>query len=90
MLKISTKRILLNVRFVEYCLGIYSFKVRCPWETQLPHSFLKTHYLYVGNQVEPIITMDADKAKDKAKAARVRTVNITVDDSDLVNFVTGG
>ncbi|KAH8548709.1 hypothetical protein BGW37DRAFT_506055 [Umbelopsis sp. PMI_123] len=50
----------------------------------------KWYLLFQGNQVEPIITMDADKAKDKAKAARVRTVNITVDDSDLVNFVTGG
>jgi hypothetical protein len=34
--------------------------------------------------------MDGDKAKDKAKAAKVRTVSIAVDDSDLVSFVTGG
>lgn len=34
--------------------------------------------------------MDTDKAKQKAKAAKVRTVAITVEDSDLVNFVTGG
>ncbi|KAI8580906.1 hypothetical protein K450DRAFT_299148 [Umbelopsis ramanniana AG] len=46
--------------------------------------------LFQGNQVEPIITMDAEMAKEKAKAARARTVRITIDDSDLVNFVTGG
>jgi hypothetical protein len=34
--------------------------------------------------------MDAVSAKEKAKAAKVRTVSITVDDADLVNFVTGG
>ncbi|KAJ2961368.1 hypothetical protein NQZ79_g3343 [Umbelopsis isabellina] len=39
---------------------------------------------------EPIITMDGDSAKAKAKAAKVRTVSIAVDDADLVNFVTGG
>ncbi|GAB5586976.1 hypothetical protein Unana1_01876 [Umbelopsis nana] len=50
----------------------------------------KWYLLFQGNQVEPIITMDTDKAKEKAKAAKVRTVAITVEDSDLVNFVTGG
>lgn len=34
--------------------------------------------------------MDAEKAKEQAKAAKARTVRITIDDSDLVNFVTGG
>ncbi|CAM0135605.1 hypothetical protein VKS41_005256 [Umbelopsis sp. WA50703] len=50
----------------------------------------KWYLLFQGNQVEPIITMDAVSAKEKAKAAKVRTVSITVDDADLVNFVTGG
>ncbi|CAO3659943.1 unnamed protein product [Umbelopsis ramanniana] len=50
----------------------------------------KWYLLFQGNQVEPIITMDAEKAKEQAKAAKARTVRITIDDSDLVNFVTGG
>ncbi|KAG2177303.1 hypothetical protein INT43_007960 [Umbelopsis isabellina] len=50
----------------------------------------KWYLLFQGNQVEPIITMDGDSAKAKAKAAKVRTVSIIVDDADLVNFVTGG
>ncbi|CAO3678413.1 unnamed protein product [Umbelopsis vinacea] len=73
--------------------GICSSKVLVPIleNSATPHFPVSLiSCIYPGNQVEPIITMDGDKAKDKAKAAKVRTVSIAVDDSDLVSFVTGG
>ncbi|KAG2184241.1 hypothetical protein INT44_009256 [Umbelopsis vinacea] len=75
--------------------GVCSSKVRLPIlgnsaTPQFAANLIIIFFRYAGNQVEPIITMDAEMAKEKAKAARARTVRITIDDSDLVNFVTGG
>lgn len=43
----------------------------------------------VGKDTMPVITNDQEKAKDAAKT-KVRTVKIQVEDTDLVNFITGG
>ncbi|KAI7885403.1 hypothetical protein K492DRAFT_123924 [Lichtheimia hyalospora FSU 10163] len=42
-----------------------------------------------GKDTMPVITNDQEKAKDAAKT-KVRTVKIQVEDTDLVNFITGG
>lgn len=49
-----------------------------------------TWYLLLqGKDVMPLITDDEEKARNSAKG-KVRTVKIQVDDSDLINLVTGG
>lgn len=48
-----------------------------------------SEWYYVGKDTMPVITNDQEKAKDAAKT-KVRTVKIQVEDSDLVNFITGG
>ncbi|KAI7857569.1 hypothetical protein BDC45DRAFT_435334 [Circinella umbellata] len=42
-----------------------------------------------GKEVMPLITDDEEKARSSAKT-KVRVVKIQVEDSDLVNFITGG
>lgn len=44
---------------------------------------------FSGKDVMPLITDDEEKARNSAKG-KVRTVKIQVDDSDLINLVTGG
>ncbi|KAG0171395.1 hypothetical protein DFQ28_001065 [Apophysomyces sp. BC1034] len=49
-----------------------------------------TWYLLLqGNQVQPLITADEQKARGSAKG-KIRTVKIQVEDGDLLNFITGG
>ncbi|KAJ8661137.1 hypothetical protein O0I10_002884 [Lichtheimia ornata] len=47
------------------------------------------YILLQGKDTMPVITNDQEKAKDAAKT-KVRTVKIQVEDTDLVNFITGG
>ncbi|ORZ03775.1 hypothetical protein BCR43DRAFT_529161 [Syncephalastrum racemosum] len=42
-----------------------------------------------GNKVMPLITDDENKAKEASKT-KLRKVQISVEDSDLVSFITGG
>ncbi|KAI9259021.1 SCP2 sterol-binding domain-containing protein [Phascolomyces articulosus] len=49
-----------------------------------------TWYLLLqGKDIQPLITDDEEKAKSAAKT-KVRVVRIQVEDSDLINFLTGG
>ncbi|KAI8096102.1 hypothetical protein BDF21DRAFT_407465 [Thamnidium elegans] len=49
-----------------------------------------TWYLLLqGNDVQPVITADQAKAR-AATRGKVRTVKIQIEDSDLLNFITGG
>jgi hypothetical protein len=45
--------------------------------------------LYIGNEIQPIITSDKEKAKSSTKG-KVKKVKIQVEDHDLLNFITGG
>ncbi|CAO3623091.1 unnamed protein product [Cunninghamella blakesleeana] len=48
------------------------------------------YILLQGNEVQPIITNNAKKVQDITKKRKIKTVKIRVEDSDLLNFVTGG
>ncbi|ORZ19794.1 hypothetical protein BCR42DRAFT_323146 [Absidia repens] len=43
-----------------------------------------------GNEVQPIITSNVNKVRGLAKKKKIQTVKIRVEDSDLLNFITGG
>ncbi|CAO3612347.1 unnamed protein product [Cunninghamella echinulata] len=48
------------------------------------------YILLQGNEVQPIITNKSKKVQDITKKNKIKTVKIRVEDSDLLNFVTGG
>ncbi|CEP07809.1 hypothetical protein [Parasitella parasitica] len=49
-----------------------------------------TWYLLMqGNEIQPVITSDKDKARSSTKG-KIKKVKIQVEDHDLLNFITGG
>ncbi|GAA5798874.1 hypothetical protein HPULCUR_004281 [Helicostylum pulchrum] len=50
---------------------------------------VKGYLLLQGNDIQPVITADQAKAR-AATRGKVRTVKIQIEDSDLLNFITGG
>ncbi|KAI8342635.1 hypothetical protein BC941DRAFT_413366 [Chlamydoabsidia padenii] len=48
------------------------------------------YILLQGNEIQPIITKNESKVRGVAKKKRIQTVKIRVEDSDLLNFITGG
>ncbi|CAO3596634.1 unnamed protein product [Absidia cylindrospora] len=48
------------------------------------------YILLRGNEVQPIITNNVNKVRGLAKKKKIQTVKIRVEDSDLLNFITGG
>ncbi|CAO3615306.1 unnamed protein product [Mucor hiemalis] len=49
-----------------------------------------TWYLLLqGNEVQPVITTDKEKARAATKG-KIRSVKIQIEDNDLLNFITGG
>ena len=43
----------------------------------------------VGNEVQPVVTQDLQKARSSLKG-KIKMVEIQVEDHDLLNFITGG
>ncbi|KAI8342208.1 hypothetical protein EDC96DRAFT_522518 [Choanephora cucurbitarum] len=49
-----------------------------------------TWYLLLqGNEVQPVVTQDLQKARSSLKG-KIKMVEIQVEDHDLLNFITGG
>ncbi|SAL99536.1 hypothetical protein [Absidia glauca] len=48
------------------------------------------YILLQGNEIQPVITNNESKVRGVAKKKRIQTVKIRVEDSDLLNFITGG
>ncbi|KAI8642929.1 hypothetical protein BD408DRAFT_343455 [Parasitella parasitica] len=42
-----------------------------------------------GNEIQPVITSDKDKARSSTQG-KIKRVKIQVEDHDLLNFITGG
>ncbi|KAG0749786.1 hypothetical protein G6F57_005821 [Rhizopus arrhizus] len=49
----------------------------------------KWYLLFQGNEISPVITSSEEEARKEMKG-KVRTVQVQLDDYDLITFITGG